>query len=150
MANPAHTWPTLSYWGHYVATDNNRDAMGLTLHLSRAVLDTYVGQGAQVIHDLHESYAFLYDNTIGTGTYNAWIDPILVGEWQQMGWDNVQQLTRMGMPGVWTHGEFDAWSPGYLMFMAATHNGLSRLYDTPGHDGEVGRVPSRERWGQDG
>src|SRR3546814_3416523 len=86
--------------------------MGLTLNLSRAVLDTYVGQGAQVIHDLHESYAFLYDNTIGTGPYNAWIDPILVGEWQQMGWDNVQQLTRMGMPGVWTHGEFDAWKIG--------------------------------------
>src|SRR3546814_8297155 len=103
--------------------------------LSRAVLDTYVGQGAQVIHDLHESYAFLYDNTIGTGPYNAWIDPILVGEWQQLGWDNVQQLTRMGMPGVWTHGEFDAWSPGYLMFMAATHNGISRLYETYGNDG---------------
>ncbi|HEY9540373.1 MAG TPA: M14 family zinc carboxypeptidase, partial [Luteimonas sp.] len=135
LANPGKTWPSLAYWGHYVAHDNNRDAMGLTLNLSRAVLDTYVGQGAQVIHDLHESYAFLYDNTIGTGPYNAWIDPILVGEWQQLGWDNVQQLTRMGMPGVWTHGEFDAWSPGYLMFMAATHNGISRLYETYGNDG---------------
>lgn len=135
LANPGKTYPSLAYWGHYVAHDNNRDAMGLTLNLSRAVLDTYVGQGAQVIHDLHESYAFLYDNTIGTGPYNAWIDPILVGEWQQLGWDNVQQLTKMGMPGVWTHGEFDAWSPGYLMFMAATHNGISRLYETYGNDG---------------
>lgn len=135
LANPGKTYPSLAYWGHYVAHDNNRDAMGLTLNLSRAVLDTYVSQGAQVIHDLHESYAFLYDNTIGTGPYNAWIDPILVGEWQQMGWDNVQQLTKMGMPGVWTHGEFDAWSPGYLMFMAATHNGISRLYETYGNDG---------------
>lgn len=134
-ANPGKNYPSLAYWGHYVAHDNNRDAMGLTLNLSRAVLDTYVGQGAQVIHDLHESYAFLYDNTIGTGPYNAWIDPILVGEWQQLGWDNVQQLTKMGMPGVWTHGEFDAWSPGYLMFMAATHNGISRLYETYGNDG---------------
>lgn len=135
LANPGKNYPSLAYWGHYVAHDNNRDAMGLTLNLSRAVLDTYIGQGAQVIHDLHESYAFLYDNTIGTGPYNAWIDPILVGEWQQLGWDNVQQLTKMGMPGVWTHGEFDAWSPGYLMFMAATHNGISRLYETYGNDG---------------
>ncbi len=135
LANPGKQYPPLAYWGHYVAHDNNRDAMGLTLALSRSVLDTFVGQHAQVIHDLHESYAFLYDNTIGTGPYNAWIDPILVGEWQQLGWDNVQQLTRLGMPGVWTHGEFDTWSPGYLMFMAATHNGISRLYETYGNDG---------------
>ena len=135
LANPGKTYPPLAYWGHYVAHDNNRDAMTLTLNLSRSVLDTYVAQGAQVIHDLHESYPFLYDNTIGTGPYNAWIDPILVGEWQQLGWNNVQQLTRLGMPGVWTHGEFDAWSPGYLTFMAATHNGISRLYETYGNDG---------------
>jgi len=31
------------------------------------------------------------------------------------------------MPGVFAHGQFDTWSPGYLMFMAATHNGISRL-----------------------
>jgi hypothetical protein len=135
LANPGKQVPPLVYWGHYVAHDNNRDAMGLTLALSRNVLHAYVGQHAQVIHDLHESYPFLYDNTIGTGPYNAWIDPILVGEWQQLGWDNVQQLTKLGMPGVWTHGEFDTWSPGYLMFMAATHNGISRLYETFGNGG---------------
>ncbi len=135
LANPGKHYPPLAYWGKYVAHDNNRDGMGMTLNSSRIVLDTYVNFGAQVIHDLHESYSFLYDNTIGTGPYNAWIDPILVGEWQQLGWDNVQQMTRMGMPGVWTHGEFDAWSPGYLMFMAATHNGISRLYETYGNDG---------------
>ena len=135
LANPGKNYQPLIYWGHYVAHDNNRDGMGMTLNLSRIVLDTYVNFGAQVIHDLHESYSFLYDNTIGTGPYNAWVDPILVGEWQQLGWNNVQQLTRMGMPGVWTHGEFDVWSPGYLMFMAATHNGISRLYETYGNDG---------------
>src|SRR3546814_20899602 len=45
LANPGKTWPSLAYWGHYVAHDNNRDAMGLTLNLSPAVLDTYVGTG---------------------------------------------------------------------------------------------------------
>ncbi len=134
-ANPGKTPPPLLYWGHYVAHDNNRDAMGLTLNLSRNVLDTYLGWHAQVLHDLHESVPFLYDNTVGDGPYNAWVDPILVGEWQQLGWDNVQELTKFGMPGVFTHGDFDTWSPGYLMFMAAMHNGISRLYETFGNGG---------------
>ena len=34
------------------------------------------------------------------------------------------------MPGAFTHGNFDTWSPGYLMFLAALHNGISRLYET--------------------
>src|ERR671918_1419904 len=39
------------------------------------------------------------------------------------------------MPGVFAHGNFDTWSPGYLMFIAATHNGISRLYETFGNAG---------------
>ena len=132
-AHPDQNYPPLLYWGHYVAHDNNRDAMGLTLDLSRNVLNAYLGWHAQVLHDLHESVPFLYDNTVGDEPYNSWIDPILVNEWQMLGWDNVQQLTKLGMPGVFTHGEFDTWSPGYLMFMAAMHNGISRLYETFGN-----------------
>ena len=134
-ANPDKQYPRLLYWGHYVAHDNNRDAMALTLNLSRDVLGTYLGWHAQVLHDLHESVPFLYDNTVGDGPYNAWIDPILTSEWQQLGWNNVEQMTRLGMPGVYTHGGFDTWSPGYMMFMAAMHNGISRLYETYGNDG---------------
>jgi len=135
LAHPGENYPPLMYWGHYVAHDNNRDAMTMTLNLTRNVADTYIGWHAQVLHDLHESVPFLYDNTVGDGPYNAWIDPILTGEWQQLGWDNVQQLTKFGMPGVFTHGDFDTWSPGYLMFIAAMHNGISRLYETFGNDG---------------
>jgi hypothetical protein len=134
-AHPGEQYPPLMYWGHYVAHDNNRDAMGLTLDLTRNVLETYLGWHAQVLHDLHESVPFLYDNTIGDGPYNAWIDPILTGEWQQLGWNNVQELTKFGMPGVFTHGDFDTWSPAYLMFIAAMHNGISRLYETFGNGG---------------
>ncbi|MBZ5621910.1 MAG: hypothetical protein LAQ69_24765 [Acidobacteriia bacterium] len=133
--NPGKEWPPLIYWGHYVAHDNNRDAMGLTLQLTRNVLNTFVGWKAQVIHDLHESVPYLYDNTIGDGPYNAWIDPILADEWQMMGWNNVSEMTRLGMPGVFTHGTFDTWSPSYLTFLAATHNGISRLYETFGNGG---------------
>ena len=59
------TGPGLLYRAPYVAHDNNRDAMGMTLKLTQNVLDTYVGFKAQVLHDLHESGSFLYDNTIG-------------------------------------------------------------------------------------
>jgi hypothetical protein len=129
--------PNAIYWGHYVAHDNNRDAMALTLKLSQNVLNTYLGWKAQVLHDLHESGSFLYDNTIGDGPYNAWLDPILTNEWQMIGWNNVNEMTRMGMPGVFAFGTFDTWSPGYLMFMAATHNGISRLYETFGNGGNA-------------
>jgi hypothetical protein len=109
--------------------------MAMTLSLSRQVLDTYLGWHAQVLHDLHESVPFLYDNTVGDGPYNAWVDPILTNEWQLFGWMNVAQMTKYGMPGVYTHGDFDTWSPGYLMFLAAMHNGISRLYETFGNGG---------------
>ena len=135
MAHPTETAPSLIYWGHYVAHDNNRDAMGMTLKLTQNVLNTYVDFKAQVLHDLHESEPFLYDNTVGDGPYNAWLDPLLTNEWQMIGWNNVQEMTRYGMPGVYAHGDFDTWSPGYLMFIAATHNGISRLYETFGNGG---------------
>src|SRR5437867_5934604 len=135
LAHPKDNWPPLVYWGHYVAHDNNRDAMGLTLKLTRNVLNTYINWKAIVLHDLHESVPYLYDNTIGDQPYNAWVDPILTDEWQMIGWKNVSEMTKFGMPGVFAHGNFDTWSPGYLMFIAATHNGISRLYETFGNAG---------------
>jgi Zinc carboxypeptidase len=135
LANPKANWPPLVYWGHYVAHDNNRDAIGLSLKLTRNILNTYLGWKAVVLHDLHESVPYLYDNTVGDGPYNAWLDPILTDEWQMIGWSNVSEMTKFGMPGVFAHGNFDTWSPGYLMFIAATHNGISRLYETFGNAG---------------
>jgi hypothetical protein len=135
LSHPKDFYPPLIYWGKYVAHDNNRDAMGMTLKLSENVLNTYVGWKAQVLHDLHESVPYLYDNTIGDGPYNAWVDPILTDEWQMIGSRNVADMTKFGMPGVFTHGDFDTWSPGYLMFFAAMHNGISRLYETFGNGG---------------
>src|ERR1700747_839909 len=135
LADPKEFYPPLVYWGKYVAHDNNRDAMGVTLKLTENVLNTYVHWNAQVLHDLHESVPYLYDNTIGDGPYNAWIDPILADEWQMIGARNVADMTKFGMPGVFAHGDFDTWSPGYLMFIAAMHNGISRLYETFGNGG---------------
>src|SRR2546426_3212802 len=141
LAHPKDFYPPLIYWGKYVAHDNNRDAMGMTLKLTQNVLNTYVDWKAQVLHDLHESVPYLYDNTVGDGPYNAWIDPILADEWNMIASRNVADMTKFGMPGVFTHGDFDTWSPGYLMFLAALHNGISRLYETFGN----GNADTRER-----
>jgi Zinc carboxypeptidase len=127
LAHPGQNYPGLVYWGKYVAHDNNRDAMGVTLKLTENVLNTYM--------QWHPQVPYLYDNTVGDGPYNAWIDPILADEWQMIGWNNVSEMTKFGMPGVFTHGNFDTWSPGYLMFIAALHNGISRLYETFGNGG---------------
>ena len=135
LAHPGQHHPALVYWGKYVAHDNNRDAMAVTLKLTENVLNTYKHWNPQVLHDLHESVPYLYDNTVGDGPYNAWIDPILADEWAMLGWNNVSEMTKFGMPGVFTHGNFDTWSPGYLMFIAALHNGISRLYETFGNGG---------------
>jgi hypothetical protein len=135
--HPNDTPMTALYWGHYVYHDNNRDAMGLTLKLTQNVLNTFVDWKALVLHDLHESGSFLYDNTVGNGPYNAWLDPILTNEWHLIGWNNVNEMTRMGMPGVFAWGSMDTWSPGYLFFIAATHNGISRLYETFGNGGNA-------------
>jgi hypothetical protein len=39
------------------------------------------------------------------------------------------------MPGVWTHGYVDMWSPGYLAFMSSNHNGMIRMYEIQGTSG---------------
>jgi Zinc carboxypeptidase len=150
LAHPKDFYPPLIYWGKYVGHDNNRDAMGVSLKLTENVLNTFVSSKAQVLHDLHESVPYLYDNTAGDGPFNAWVDPILTNEWEILGWRDVADMTRLGMPGVFTHGNFDTWSPGYLMFIAAMHNGISRLYETFGNGGAdtVERQLTPEQYGR--
>jgi Zinc carboxypeptidase len=150
LAHPKDFYPPLVYWGKYVGHDNNRDAMAVSLKLTENVLNTFVSWKAQVLHDLHESVPYLYDNTAGDGPFNAWVDPILTNEWEILGWRDVADMTRLGMPGVFTHGNFDTWSPGYLMFIAAMHNGISRLYETFGNGGAdtVERQLTPEQFGR--
>src|SRR5499427_10834211 len=42
LAHPGQNWPGLIHWGHYVAHDNNRDAMGLSLKLTSNVMNRYL------------------------------------------------------------------------------------------------------------
>lgn len=98
------------YWGHYVAHDNNRDGIAQALQLSKVQMKNFLNWHPQVLHDLHESVPFLCISP-GIGPYNAWLDPIVISEWQKMAYYEIEQMTERGVPGVWTHGYYDGWAP---------------------------------------
>jgi hypothetical protein len=148
--HPGRTPPPLVYWGKYVAHDNNRDGIGLSLKLSRHVMKTALEWHPTVLHDLHESVPYLYIST-GTGPYNAWLDPIVVDEWHLLAYQEVEGLTKRGVPGVWTHGFYDGWAPNYMMYMANGRNGIGRFYETFGNlvadtKERTVRGPSERTW----
>ncbi|MBZ5581761.1 MAG: hypothetical protein LAQ30_06050 [Acidobacteriia bacterium] len=133
-ANPTKPAPPLAYWGKYVMHDNNRDGMGMGLALSRTMMSTFLDYHPTVLHDLHESVPFMYIST-GMGPYNAWLDPIVVDEWQKMAWVDVEEMTKRGVPGIWTWGYYDGWAPNYMFYVANGHNSIGRFYETFGAGG---------------
>jgi len=118
----------LMYWGKYVQHDNNRDGMGQFLKLTQAVTKATLEWHPTVIHDLHEAQTYLYSST-GTGPYNNDIDPIVVSEWWQLAQNDVLEMTKRGVPGVWTYGFYDGWVPNYMFFIAHSHNSIGRFYE---------------------
>ncbi len=124
----------LVYWGNYVGHDNNRDTLGLALKLTENTLQAYFEWHPIIMHDLHESVPYLYTST-GTGPYNAWLDPITIDEWQELAYAEISEMTKRGVPGVWTHGFFDGWAPSYLFYVALYHNSTGRFYETFGGTG---------------
>src|SRR5947208_2417247 len=129
----------LTWWGHYVSHDNNRDNLGVSLALSRNMLKTYLEWHPTVMHDLHESVPYLYIMT-GTGPYNAWLDPIVISEWQEMAYHEIEEMTKRGVIGVWTHGFYDRWPPTYLLSTANNPNSIGHFYETFGNGGAATRV----------
>jgi hypothetical protein len=140
-ANPDKPAPGLVYWGHYVAHDNNRDSMGQALELSKVMMKNFLDWHPQVLHDLHESVPYLYTST-GTGPYNAWLDPIVVSEWQKLAYWEIEHMAQRGVPGVWTHGFYDGWAPNYMFYVANGHNSIGRFYETFGNGGADTRMRS--------
>jgi hypothetical protein len=124
----------LVYWGNYVAHDNNRDTIGLALKMSENISKLYFDWHPTIMHDLHESVPYLYTST-GTGPYNAWLDPITINEWHELAYVEISEMTKRGVPGVWTHGFFDGWAPSYAFYLAMFHNSLGRFYETFGGTG---------------
>ncbi len=120
----------LVYWGKYTAHDNNRDGMVMSQKLTQNFVRGFLQWKPVVVHDLHESVPFLYTST-GTGPYNDEYDPIVVDEWHTLAYQEITELTRRGLPGVWTHGFYDGWAPNYtLLSVANLHNSIGRFYET--------------------
>ena len=120
----------LIYWGKYTAHDNNRDGMVMSQNLTKNFVRGVLYWHPTVAHDLHESVPFLYTST-GTGPYNDEYDPIVVDEWHTLAYQEITELTRRGLPGVWTHGFYDGWAPNYtLLSVANLHNSIGRFYET--------------------
>jgi hypothetical protein len=120
------------YWGHYVFHDNNRDTHQKALALTQAVHRMFYDYHPTAVHDLHESIPLLHTWN-GTGPYNVNLDPIAIGEWLETSFHEVQSLTALGMPGVWTWGFGESWGLHYLDSVASNHNSLGRGYETFGN-----------------
>lgn len=118
----------LMYWGKYVAHDNNRDGMGQFLALTKNVNKFFLDWKPQVMHDLHEAQTYLYSST-GTGPYNEAVDAITVSEWWTLAQVDVMEMTKRGVPGVFTYGFYDGWVPNYMFFIANSHNSIGRFYE---------------------
>lgn len=138
--DPTGTYPTRPlYWGAYVAHDNNRDNMSLSLKLTQNMVRTYLEYNPTVVHDLHESASYLYTST-GRGPYNAWIDPLVVSEWNRLAHKEVKDMTAWGVPGVYTHDFYDGWAPNYMFWVANMRNSIGRFYETQGAGNASTRV----------
>ncbi len=125
----------LMYWGKYVQHDNNRDGMGQLLELTRAITRVTLTWHPTILHDLHEAQTYLYSST-GTGPYNDALDPITVSEWWMLAQNDVLEMTKRSVPGVWTYGFYDGWVPNYMIFVAHSHNATGRFYEVQGYGPE--------------
>ena len=126
----------LMYWGKYVAHDNNRDGMGQFLSLTKNVNKFFLEWTPTIMHDLHEAQSYLYAST-GTGPYNEQLDPITVDEWWVLAKTEVMEMTKRGVPGVWTYGFYDGWVPNYMFFIAHSHNAIGRFYEVQSYGPDI-------------
>ncbi|WP_079718451.1 M14 family zinc carboxypeptidase [Parapedobacter luteus] len=122
------------YWGKYTVHDNNRDGLQISQELTKAAYRVYYEWHPTVLLDLHESVPLLYIS-VGTGPYNADLDPTTINEWSLLAQYEMTQLAAQGLPGVFTWGFYDGWYPGYLFWIANNHNSIGRFYETFGNAG---------------
>src|SRR5215510_4350050 len=140
--------PSMVYWGKYVQHDNNRDGIGVGLRLTQVMLKTFLDWHPTVWHDLHESVTLLYTST-GTGPYNSVVDPIQINEWWLLAQTEIMEMTKRGVPGVWTYNYYDGWVPNYMFWIGVTHNSIGRFYETQsfvGQNRQMGPVNQSREW----
>ncbi len=120
--------PDVPYWGRYAYHDNNRD-INIVLPQMRAIVDWYFTAHPPIMHDLHEALPLMYTYS-GAAPQNPNLDPLLFAELPWFANWELSQMTKYGMPGVYTYAFMDGWSPGYLGSVAYNHNGLMKMYET--------------------
>jgi hypothetical protein len=133
----------MMYWGKYVQHDNNRDGMGQFLALTRNLSKFSTEWHPTFLHDLHEQATLLYSST-GTGPYNEGIDAITVDEWWLLAKNDVMELTKRGVPGVWTYGFYDGWTPNYMFFIAHGKNATGRFYEVQSYGPDTSTVTTTQ------
>ena len=102
----------------------------------RALTDWYFTAHPPIMHDLHESLPLMYTYS-GGPPQNPNLDPLLFAELSWFSNWELAQMTKWGMPGVYTHAFMDGWSPGYLASVSYNHNGVMKMYET-----QSGRDPA--------
>jgi 8-oxo-dGTP pyrophosphatase MutT (NUDIX family) len=128
------------YTSKYVGHDNNRD-INLSLVQVRALTEWFYTAHPPIMHDLHESMPLLYTYS-GGPPQNPNLDPILFAELPWFSNWEMAQMTKWGMPGVYTHAFMDGWSPGYYASVAYNHNALMKMYETQsGRDPVAAQAP---------
>ncbi len=134
------------YWGKYAYHDNNRD-INIKLMQMRGIIDWYFTAYPPIMHDLHEAQPLLYTYS-GAAPQNPNLDPLLFAELPWFANWEMAQMTKWGMPGVYTHAFMDGWSPGYLGSVAYNHNGLMKMYETQsGRDLDSAAIANANRPG---
>ena len=143
LKNPGKPAPGLVYWGQFVQHDNNRDGIGVGLKLTQNILKSFLDWHPTVFHDLHESVTLLYVST-GTGPYNTVVDPIQVSEWWLLAQNEMLEMVKRNVPGVWTYNYYDGWVPNYMFWIGVTHNSIGRFYETQSFRGQNYAIPGNQ------
>src|ERR1700751_5749009 len=130
------------HWAKYAFVDINRDAHQQVHETTRAVFRMFWEWHPQVIHDLHESVALLVTWN-GTGPINQHVDPLTYAERLELSFHEVQALSGLGMPGVWTWNFGDDFAHLYLDAIATNHNADGRGYETFGNGTAETLIPQQ-------
>ncbi|HEY2807832.1 MAG TPA: M14 family zinc carboxypeptidase [Steroidobacteraceae bacterium] len=120
------------YWSKYAFVDINRDAHQAVHETTKAVYRMFWDWHPQMVHDLHESIALLLTWN-GTGPINDHVDPLTYAERLELSFHEVQVMSSLGMPGVWTWNFGDDWAHLYLDAIGTNHNSDGRGYETFGN-----------------
>ena len=132
-ANPDKNAPPLVYWGKYVAHDNNRDGLGMALAL---VAQSDEDVSSNIIRPCcmtctSRCLFFTPRRELVHTTPGSIRSSSMNGTCWRI--HEIEEMTKRGVPGVWTHGFYDGWAPNYMFYVANGHNSIGRFYETFGN-----------------